>query len=164
MFHRLLWRIALVFQDFFPEKHFHIIYSLSRQVIKRYPFLDANRLSVYGWSYGGYAAALLPERAPESFFKCAVCVAPVANFLYYDATYTERYMGNADNSAYNSADISKNVEHFKKTRLLLVHGLYDDNVHFQNSAMFMEALQENNIDFDVMVSSIICFIDSHTVN
>ncbi|KHJ94511.1 peptidase, S9A/B/C family, catalytic domain protein, partial [Oesophagostomum dentatum] len=121
-----------------------------RQVIKRYPFLDANRLSVYGWSYGGYAAALLPERAPESFFKCAVCVAPVANFLYYDATYTERYMGNADNSAYNSADISKNVEHFKKTRLLLVHGLYDDNVHFQNSAMFMEALQENNIDFDVM--------------
>ncbi|VDK79289.1 unnamed protein product [Cylicostephanus goldi] len=84
----------------------------------------------------------MAERAPQGFFKCAIAVAPVSNFLYYgkyityvqnpflteiglDATYTERYMGNADDSVYNANDISRNVENFRKTRLLLVHGLYD---------------------------------------
>ncbi|RCN50732.1 hypothetical protein ANCCAN_03117 [Ancylostoma caninum] len=55
-----------------------------RQVMKKYPFLDDQRLFVYGWSYGGFAAALMAERAPEAFFKCAVSIAPVANFLYYE--------------------------------------------------------------------------------
>ncbi|EYC18052.1 hypothetical protein Y032_0028g1656 [Ancylostoma ceylanicum] len=96
-----------------------------RQVIKKYPFLDARRLSVFGWSYGGFAAALMAERAPEAFFKCAISVAPVANFQYYDATYSERYMGNADKAAYDASDITNNVSNFKKTHLLLVHGMYD---------------------------------------
>ncbi|KAK6729244.1 hypothetical protein RB195_006347 [Necator americanus] len=122
-----------------------------RQVMKKYPFLDAHRLSVFGWSYGGFAAALMSEKAPELFFKCVISVAPVANFLYYDTTYSERYMGSADKSAYDASDITKNVSNFKKTRLLLVHGLYDDNVHFQHSALLMEALQRKDIDFDVMV-------------
>ncbi|KAL6730320.1 hypothetical protein Aduo_001301 [Ancylostoma duodenale] len=125
-----------------------------RQVMKKYPFLDDRRLFVFGWSYGGFAAALMAERAPEAFFKCTVSVAPVANFLYYDATYTERYMGEAGNVAYDASDITIDVSNFKKTRLLLVHGMYDDNVHFQNSALFIEALQQKNIEFEVMVSSL----------
>ncbi|KIH57090.1 peptidase, S9A/B/C family, catalytic domain protein [Ancylostoma duodenale] len=96
-----------------------------RKVIKKYPFLDDRRLFVFGWSYGGYATALMVERAPEAFFKCAVSVAPVANFLYYHAGYSERYMGNADKAAYDAGDITNNVSNFKKTRLLLIHGLYD---------------------------------------
>ncbi|KIH67620.1 hypothetical protein ANCDUO_02050 [Ancylostoma duodenale] len=96
-----------------------------RQVIKKYPFLDARRVSVFGWSYGGFAAALMVERAPEAFFKCAISVAPVANFQYYDATYSERYMGNADKAAYDASDITTNVSNFRKTHLLLVHGMYD---------------------------------------
>ncbi|ETN71738.1 hypothetical protein NECAME_19194, partial [Necator americanus] len=96
-----------------------------RQVIKKYPFLDDRRVSVFGWSYGGYAAALISERANTSFFKCAISVAPVANFLYYDAAYSERYMGSADKSAYNAGDITNNVSNFEKTRLLLIHGMYD---------------------------------------
>ncbi|KIH58987.1 peptidase, S9A/B/C family, catalytic domain protein [Ancylostoma duodenale] len=94
-----------------------------RQVMKKYPFLDDRRLFVFGWSYGGFAAALMAERAPEAFFKCTVSVAPVANFLYYDATYTERYMGEAGNVAYDASDITIDVSNFKKTRLLLVHGI-----------------------------------------
>ncbi|KAK6741238.1 hypothetical protein RB195_009226 [Necator americanus] len=122
-----------------------------RQVMRKYPFLDAHRLSVYGWSYGGFAAALMTEKAPESFFKCAISVAPVANFFYYHGSYSEKYMANAEKSAYDAIDITKNVANFKKTRLLLAHGLYDENVHFQHSALFIEVLQRNEIDFDVMV-------------
>ncbi|KAK6741257.1 hypothetical protein RB195_009237 [Necator americanus] len=122
-----------------------------RQVMRKYPFLDAHRLSVYGWSYGGFAAALMTEKAPESFFKCAISVAPVANFFYYHGSYSEKYMANAEKSAYDAIDITKNVANFKKTRLLLAHGLYDEVVHFQHSALFIEALQRNDIDFDVMV-------------
>lgn len=55
----------------------------SRAVIKRHPLLDSARLSIFGWSYGGFAAAKATEKAPEGFFKCAISVAPVANFLYY---------------------------------------------------------------------------------
>ncbi|VDK47164.1 unnamed protein product [Cylicostephanus goldi] len=97
-----------------------------RTILRRRSFLDANRLSVYGWSYGGYASALIVERAPLGFFKCAISVAPSANFLYYDATYTERYMGIFQNSSVFYANaITKNVTNFEKTRLLLIHGLYD---------------------------------------
>uniref|UniRef100_A0A7I4XZ73 Dipeptidyl peptidase 4 n=1 Tax=Haemonchus contortus TaxID=6289 RepID=A0A7I4XZ73_HAECO len=122
-----------------------------KAVLKKHPTLDALRVSVFGWSYGGFVAVKMPEVAPEGFFKCAVAVAPVANFLYYDATYTERYMGEARMPAYESGDITFDVSHFRKTRLLLAHGLHDDNVHFQNSALLMEALQIQDIDFDLML-------------
>ncbi|KAJ1350561.1 hypothetical protein KIN20_006374 [Parelaphostrongylus tenuis] len=118
---------------------------------KKYPVLDKKRLTIFGWSYGGFAAARAAEMAPPGFFKCAIAVAPVANFLYYDATYTERYMGNAEKAAYDSGDIITNVTNFKNTRLLLVHGLYDDNVQFQHSALLIEALQVAGIQFDLMV-------------
>ncbi|CAJ0592690.1 unnamed protein product [Cylicocyclus nassatus] len=122
-----------------------------RKVLAKYPFLDKNRLTVSGWSYGGYASALMAERAPPGFFKCVISVAPVANFLYYQTSYSDQYMGDADVSAYYAGDITNNVTNFKKTRLLLVHGMRDDNVHFQNSALFIKALQDNGVDFDLML-------------
>lgn len=122
-----------------------------RILTEKYPILDKKRLSVFGWSYGGFAAAKAVEIAPAGFFKCAIAVAPVANFLYYDATYTERYMGNAGKAAYDNGDITTNVTNFKNTHLLLAHGLYDDNVHFQHSALLIEALQMADIQFDMMV-------------
>ncbi|KAL6730322.1 hypothetical protein Aduo_001303 [Ancylostoma duodenale] len=96
-----------------------------RNVLKKYPFLDARRLFVFGWSYGGFASALMVERAPEAFFKCAISGAPVANFLFYDASYSARFMGDASKAAYDASDITTNVKNFNTTRLLLIHGLYD---------------------------------------
>uniref|UniRef100_A0A8R1DNA5 Uncharacterized protein n=1 Tax=Caenorhabditis japonica TaxID=281687 RepID=A0A8R1DNA5_CAEJA len=111
--------------------------------------LDANRVAVFGWSYGGFMALSMVNEAAENFFKCAVSVAPVTNFAYYDATYTERYMGETPLESYS--DVTKKLDNFKTTRLLLMHGLLDDNVHFQNSAILIEELQNRGIDFDLMV-------------
>ncbi|CAD6184473.1 unnamed protein product [Caenorhabditis auriculariae] len=119
-------------------------------IVSRYPFLDGNRVAVFGWSYGGFMTLRMVEEAPPSFFECAISVAPVVNFMYYDATYTERYMGDASRAAYEVVDVSRDVSKFQTTRLLLMHGLFDENVHFQNSAIFMEQLQARNIDFDFM--------------
>ncbi|PIC29718.1 hypothetical protein B9Z55_021217 [Caenorhabditis nigoni] len=111
--------------------------------------LDANRVAVFGWSYGGFMTLSMVNEAAENMFKCAISVAPVTNFAYYDATYTERYMGDAPLEAYS--DVTKKLDNFKTTRLLLMHGLLDDNVHFQNSAILIEELQNRGIDFDLMV-------------
>ncbi|CAJ0573267.1 unnamed protein product, partial [Mesorhabditis spiculigera] len=115
-------------------------------------WFDKNRVMVYGWSYGGYATLSIVERAPVGFYRCAMSVAPVTNFLYYDATYTERYMGAVKDSDYDKGDVSLgDINKFRHTNLLLVHGLYDDNVHFQHSALFIEKLQIAGIKFDLMV-------------
>ncbi|ULT91966.1 hypothetical protein L3Y34_009567 [Caenorhabditis briggsae] len=111
--------------------------------------LDSNRVAVFGWSYGGFMTLSMVNEAAENMFKCAISVAPVTNFAYYDATYTERYMGDAPLEAYS--DVTKKLDNFKTTRLLLMHGLLDDNVHFQNSAILIEELQNRGIDFDLMV-------------
>lgn len=112
-------------------------------------FLDPSRVAVFGWSYGGFMTLSMVNQGAENFFKCAISVAPVTNFAYYDATYTERYMGDAPLEAYS--DVTKKLDNFKTTRLLLMHGLLDDNVHFQNSAILIEELQNRGIDFDLMV-------------
>ncbi|GMS99619.1 hypothetical protein PENTCL1PPCAC_21794, partial [Pristionchus entomophagus] len=120
-----------------------------KMVLAKYPRLDPNRVAVSGWSYGGTMTTVLVELAPPAFFKCAIVGAPVTNFLSYWAGYTERYMADAPPSAYT--DLTRDVSKFQNTTMLLVHGLRDENVHFQNSAILMEALQEANIPFELMV-------------
>ncbi|CAB3398621.1 unnamed protein product [Caenorhabditis bovis] len=121
----------------------------TKMALEKYAFLDPSRVAVFGWSYGGFMAIRMVEASGKASFRCAVSVAPVTNFAYYDATYTERYMGNAPISDY--VDVTKNVQKFKETKLLLMHGLVDDNVHFQNSALLIEELQSRGIDFDLMI-------------
>ncbi|CAI5454097.1 unnamed protein product [Caenorhabditis angaria] len=125
--------------------------TVIQYVLKKYSdILDKNRVLVSGWSYGGFMALAMTEQAPKGLFKCAVSGAPVTNFIYYgDNDYTLRYMGNATSSEY--IDLTDNLENFKTTRLLLLHGLADNNVHFQNSAILIEKLHKARIDFDLMV-------------
>ncbi|CAI5453090.1 unnamed protein product [Caenorhabditis angaria] len=123
--------------------------AVIEKVLEQHHQLDSTRVAVSGWSYGGFMSLAMVEEAKEEFFKCAISVAPVTNFKFYDATYTERYMGNSTMKCYT--DVTKNLDNFKKTRLLLMHGLLDDNVHFQNSAVLIEELQTKGIDFDLMV-------------
>lgn len=97
-------------------------------------------VGIYGWSYGGYMAAMCLARAPETF-KVAVAGAPVTHWDGYDTHYTERYMGTPQSNPAGYA-ISNVMAHVDKMQghLLLVHGLIDENVHFRHTARLINAL------------------------
>jgi dipeptidyl-peptidase-4 len=104
------------------------------------PYVDKARIGIWGWSFGGYLTALSMTKNAD-LFKAGISVAPVTNWRYYDTVYTERFLktpqqnpgGYDDNSPVNFAKQLKG-------KFLLVHGTGDDNVHFQNSIAFVDAL------------------------
>jgi dipeptidyl-peptidase-4 len=112
------------------------------------PFIDAKRIGIFGWSYGGFMASSCLFKGAD-VFKSAIAVAPVTNWKWYDSIYTERYMqtekenpeGYKENSPVNFADKMKG-------NLLLIHGVTDDNVHFQNSVELCNALITADKQFD----------------
>ncbi|XP_074515495.1 dipeptidyl peptidase 4 isoform X1 [Sebastes fasciatus] len=114
-------------------------------------FIDKDRIAIWGWSYGGYVTSMALG-AGTGLFKCGIAVAPVAKWEYYDAVYTERYMGTpADNSdAYENSTVTARAKNFKTVDYLLVHGTSDDNVHFQQSAQISKALVNAQVDFEAM--------------
>ncbi|MEZ5040018.1 MAG: S9 family peptidase [Saprospiraceae bacterium] len=111
-------------------------------------YTDASNIGIFGWSYGGYMSSLCLLKGND-VFKAAIAVAPVTNWKWYDSIYTERFMrtekenpdGYADNSPTNFADQLKG--HY-----LLVHGMGDDNVHFQQTAEMANALITANKQYD----------------
>ncbi len=111
-------------------------------------YVDASRIGIWGWSYGGYMSSLCITKGAD-VFKLAIAVAPVTTWRFYDSIYTERYLrtpqenkaGYDDNSPINYAKLLKG-------KFLLIHGTGDDNVHFQNSVMFSEALIQANKQFE----------------
>jgi dipeptidyl-peptidase-4 len=114
-------------------------------------YVDASRIGIWGWSFGGFMAASCLTKGAD-YFKMGIAVAPVTNWRYYDNIYTERFLrkpqdnpsGYDDNSPINFADKLKG-------KLLIVHGTADDNVHFQNTTEFAEALVQANKQFDMHV-------------
>jgi dipeptidyl-peptidase-4 len=114
------------------------------------PYVDAQRIGIWGWSYGGYMASLCILRGAE-VFRTAAAVAPVTHWGLYDSIYTERYMRRpVDNpEGYAATAPLADVEKLKG-RFLLVHGLADDNVHFQHAAQLAAALQKGGKQFRAM--------------
>lgn len=111
-------------------------------------YVDAERIGIQGWSYGGFETLLCMTKGAD-VFSAGISVAPVTNWRYYDTIYTERFMqtpeenasGYDDNSPVFFADLLEGD-------LLLVHGSGDDNVHFQNSMEMVNALVAAGKDFD----------------
>jgi len=115
------------------------------------PYVDAQRIGIQGWSYGGFMTALAMTKGAD-VFKMGISVAPVTNWRYYDNIYTERFMQTPQENA-SGYDDNSPVNHVSKLKgkLLLVHGSADDNVHFQNSMEFVTALVAANKQFDLFV-------------
>jgi len=119
--------------------------------IGKLPFVDPARVGIFGWSYGGYMSSLCLLKGRD-VFKTGIAVAPVTNWKWYDSIYTERYMqtnqenpdGYEQNSPINFADQLQG-------NYLLVHGLADDNVHFQHTAEMANQLIAKNKQFDTMI-------------
>ena len=118
------------------------------------PWVDPARIGIYGWSYGGFMAASCALKG-HGLFRMAIAVAPVTSWRYYDTIYTEIYnnlpqynaAGYDDNSPINFARMLDD----EKTRLLLIHGTADDNVHFQNTVEMARALNRAGKQYDMMV-------------
>ena len=112
---------------------------------------DPNRVGITGWSYGGYMSALSLAKAPD-VFKVAVAGAPVTNFDGYDTAYTERYMGTPQENPDGYAEGS--VMHHAgnlRGKLLLVHGMIDENVHFRHTARLINALIRARKPYDLLI-------------
>jgi len=112
---------------------------------------DPARIGVYGGSYGGYMSAMCLFRAPESF-QLAVVESPVTAWDGYDTCYTERYMGTPQNNpdGYKVSSVMHHVEQMKG-KLMLLHGLIDENVHFRHTARLINALILSRKPYDLLL-------------
>ncbi len=115
------------------------------------PYVDENRIGIWGWSYGGYMSSLCITKGAD-VFKTAIAVAPVTNWRNYDNIYTERFMQtpqvNADGYDNNSPlNFAKKL----KGNYFIIHGSSDDNVHYQNTMEFANQLIKENKQFNQFI-------------
>jgi dipeptidyl-peptidase-4 len=117
-------------------------------LIKNHPWVDTDRIGIWGWSNGGYVSAKVIEVDTQNVFSFAIATAPTSDPRLYDSMYTERYLGLLpDNKeAYDRAAI-RNVTNFKNIAggVLFQHGTADDNVHFAHTAALVELLMSAKV-------------------
>ena len=111
-------------------------------------YVDKSRIGIWGWSFGGFNT-LMSLCEGRGVFTCGVAVAPVTDWRFYDTIYTERFMRTPQENP-QGYDCSP-LHRYERIHgdLLLIHGLADDNVHFQNTAELSEALVQHNYQFDM---------------
>ena len=119
--------------------------------LQKQPFVDRKKIAIYGWSYGGFMSLKMLEKAPKDLYAAAVVGAPVTKWELYDTHYTERFLGNPaiDPKPYQNSDALDDALNIREP-FLLIHGMSDDNVVFQNSTMLADKLQAADKPFDMM--------------
>ena len=119
--------------------------------LQKQAFVDPIRIATYGWSYGGYMSLKMLEKAPKGLYAAGVVGAPVTKWELYDTHYTERYLGNpaTDQKPYQTSDALAGALKID-VPFLLIHGMSDDNVVFQNSTLLADELQSADRPFDMM--------------
>jgi dipeptidyl-peptidase-4 len=119
--------------------------------LKTLPYIDGDRIGIYGGSYGGYMTLFALCNAPD-VFKAGVSSAPVTDWRLYDTIYTERYMDTPQDNpeGYESSSVLKAAHKFNG-KLLLIHGAMDNNVHMQNSVLVIDELVKAGKQFELMV-------------
>ena len=118
--------------------------------LKSQAFVDADRIGIHGWSYGGYLTLMCLLKAPGEY-AAGIAGAPVTNWRLYDTHYTERYLGDPrdGDGRYERSSPMSYVEALADP-LLLIHGMADDNVFFDNSVQMVDALQKAAKPFEMM--------------
>ncbi|USP77132.1 hypothetical protein yc1106_04406 [Curvularia clavata] len=117
-------------------------------------YVDADRIAIWGWSYGGFTTLKTLEQDGGETFKYGMAVAPVTDWRFYDSIYTERYMHTPQNNpaGYENSTISDVRSLAKNVRFLVMHGIADDNVHMQNTLTLLDRLDLAGIEnYDVHV-------------
>jgi dipeptidyl-peptidase-4 len=119
--------------------------------LKSLPFVDPRKIAIYGWSYGGYMTLKQLEADP-GLYAAGIAGAPVTKWELYDTTYTERYMGTprTDAAAYANSDALADAGRISDP-LLIIHGMSDDNVFFENSSELISKLQHEDVPFEMML-------------
>jgi dipeptidyl-peptidase-4 len=121
------------------------------RVFSQRPDVDASRLGIMGWSYGGFMSSLAMTKG-NGLFKVGIAVAPVTNWRFYDNIYTERFMRTPQENAKGYDDNSPiNFAKDLQGKYFLIHGAADDNVHYQNSMEMISALVKANKQFDLFI-------------
>jgi dipeptidyl-peptidase-4 len=111
-------------------------------------YVDKSRIGIFGWSYGGFMSSLCILKGSD-YFKAAIAVAPVTSWKWYDSIYTERYMRTVQENERGYTENSPvNYAHLLKGNYLLIHGMADDNVHFQHAVEMANALIREGKQFD----------------
>lgn len=129
------------------------------KILAERDYIDEEHLAIWGWSFGGYLTLKVLETDQGETFQYGVAVAPVTDFHFYDSVYTERYMmlPSQNEDGYKEAAVSNATAVGQAGRFLIMHGTGDDNVHFQNTLVFLDRLDEAGVEnYDVHV-----FPDSH---
>jgi len=118
--------------------------------LKTQPFVDPARFGVYGWSYGGYMTLMLLSQSPGTF-KAGVAGAPVTDYRLYDTHYTERYLGTLQENpeGYRQSNVLTYAGALRD-RLLVMHGMADDNVLFTNTTLLIPALVASAQPFELV--------------
>ena len=121
------------------------------EYLKTLDFVDPDKIAIDGWSYGGYMT-LKQLQADPGLYAAGISGAPVTKWELYDTHYTERYMGTpqADGAAYEAASAIPNAAKISDP-LLIIHGMADDNVVFENATEIIAAMQEANVPFEMML-------------
>ncbi|MDD4922973.1 MAG: S9 family peptidase [Bacteroidales bacterium] len=119
--------------------------------LKKQPYVDGSRIGIWGWSYGGYVS-LMSMTDQSAVFKTGIAVAPVCDWRYYNTIYAERFMRmpKENQAGYNAGSPLLRASALKG-RLLLIHGMVDDNVRANQSMDMAEALIQAGIQFDMQV-------------
>ncbi len=125
--------------------------KVGAEFLKTLDFVDGDKIALYGWSYGGYMT-LKQMQADPGLYAAGISGAPVTKWELYDTHYTERYMGDPREvpEAYETASAIPDATKISDP-LLLIHGMADDNVVFENSSELISVLQENNVPFEMML-------------
>lgn len=129
------------------------------QYLQSLPYVDGDRIAICGWSYGGYQTLMCLSKQGEKreargrdVFKCGIAIAPVTNWRLYDSAYTERFMRRpqVNEFGYEGTDLMQMAGDLTG-KLLIVHGLADDNVHAQNTLLYIDALVKAGKQFEMQL-------------